>query len=167
MSVDSRSFRKALGCFATGVTVVTALDPDTQTPVGVTISAFSSLSLDPPLVLFCLGNRTSSLNVFRRSGHFVVNVLSELQRDLSMRFAGRMEDKWSGVGREAWSSGAPVLAGCLANLECAVERAVDGGDHTIFIGSIIRMRHQEGGSPLVYFRGNYMEPPPAPLGEVM
>ncbi len=159
MSVDSRSFRKALGCFATGVTVVTTLDPDSGAPVGVTVSAFSSLSLEPPLVLFCLGNRTASLECYRRCGHFAINVLSELQRDLSIRFASRAENKWAGIVPETWNSGVPILPGCLANLECSVHGILDGGDHTIFVGRIERLRHQEGGSPLIYFRGSYLEPP--------
>jgi flavin reductase (DIM6/NTAB) family NADH-FMN oxidoreductase RutF len=165
MPVDSRSFRKALGCFATGVTVVTTLDPDTAAPVGVTVSAFSSLSLEPPLVLFCLGNRTTNLDSYRRSSHFAVNVLSELQRDLSLRFASKAENKWTGIVAETWDSGVPILPGCLANLECAVTSVQDGGDHTIFVGRIERLRHQEGGSPLIYFRGSYLEPPVCLGGE--
>ncbi|MGE5502974.1 MAG: flavin reductase family protein [Actinomycetota bacterium] len=161
MSVDDRSFRKALGCFATGVTVVTALDGARQ-PVGVTVSAFSSLSLDPPLVLFCLGLQTSTLDAFRGFGHFAVNVLSERQRDLSIRFAGRSADKWAGLAFDTWDSGVPILKDCLANLECSLVGTQDGGDHLIFIGRVERMRHQEGGSPLVYFRGAYMDLPKVP-----
>jgi flavin reductase (DIM6/NTAB) family NADH-FMN oxidoreductase RutF len=162
MALDSRSFRKALGCFASGVTVVTALDPDGKAPVGVTVSAFSSLSLDPPLVLFCLGNQTSSLQVFRAAGHFAINILAEEQRDLSIQFASRGEDKWKGVSWSTWDSGAPILKNCLANLECRTVNMVDGGDHQIFVGEVQRMKHQEGGSPLIYFRGSYMDlAPPA------
>jgi flavin reductase (DIM6/NTAB) family NADH-FMN oxidoreductase RutF len=167
MSLDPRSFRKTLGCFASGVTVVTALTPETREPVGVTVSAFSSLSLDPPLVLFCLGNSTSSMEAFKTFGHFAVNILSEHQRDLSIRFASRSEDKWQGVAQSAWDSGAPILSGCLANLECSLVNVVDGGDHQIFIGKVIRMKHQEGGSPLVYFRGSYMDPAQPPLTDVV
>lgn len=157
MPVDQRSFRKALGCFASGVTVVTTLYPETRAPAGVTVSAFSSLSLDPPLVLFCLGNRTSSLDAFRSYGHFAINILSEGQRDLSIRFASRSGDKWAGVAAEAGESGVPLIADCLANLECRLVQVVEGGDHQIFIGEVIRLKHQEGGSPLVYFRGAYMD----------
>ena len=162
MPLDSRSFRKALGCFASGVTVITALNPQTKDPVGVTVSAFSSVSLDPPLVMFCLGNKTSSLDSFKTFGHFAVNVLSETQRDLSIRFASRAEDKWTGMAWDKWESGAPILAHCLTNLECSVVQVIDGGDHQIFIGRVERMKHQEGGSPLIYFRGSYLElgPPP-------
>lgn len=162
MSIDQRSFRKALGCFATGVTVVTTLTPQTRTPVGVTVSAFSSLSLDPPLVLFCLGKQTSSLEAFKDFGHFGVNVLAETQRDLSIRFASRSDDKWAGMSFEAGESGVPWLSDCLANLECRLVNAIDGGDHLILVGEVKRLRHQEGGSPLIYFRGAYMEPCPMP-----
>ncbi|CAA7622303.1 flavin reductase family protein [Magnetospirillum sp. SS-4] len=157
MPLDSRSFRKALGCFASGVTVVTAVNPATGEPVGVTVSAFSSLSLEPPLVLFCLGNATLSLDAFRTAGHFAVNILSESQRDLSIRFASRTEDKWKGVAWESWDSGAPILANCLTSLECSTVQTMDGGDHVIFVGRVERMRHQEGGSPLIYFRGSYLD----------
>lgn len=167
MPVDPRSFRKALGCFATGVTVVTTLNPDTGAPVGVTISAFASLSLEPPLVLFCLGNRTSALDCYRRSSHFAVNVLSELQRDLSIRFASKAENKWDGIVVETWDSGVPILPGCLANLECSVAGVQDGGDHAILIGRVERLRHQEGGSPLIYFRGSYLDPPLNLSGQAM
>lgn len=157
MSLDSRSFRKALGCFASGVTVVTTLVPGTKAPVGVTVSAFSSLSLDPPLVLFCLGNATSSLDAFKTFGHFAVNVLTESQRDMSIRFASRTDDKWAGVSWSAWDSGVPILPDCLAVLECALVQVVDGGDHQIFIGRVEKMKHRESGSPLVYFRGSYLD----------
>lgn len=167
MSLDSRSFRKTLGCFASGVTVVTTLSPDSREPLGVTVSAFSSLSLDPPLVLFCLGNTTSSLEAFKSNGHFAINILSEHQRDLSIRFASRSGDKWKGLSWDAWNSGVPILSGCLANLECSLVRVEDGGDHQIFIGRVERMKHQEGGSPLVYFRGSYMDLAPAALGDVI
>lgn len=163
MSVDQRSFRKALGCFASGVTVVTSLQPDTRAPAGVTVSAFSSLSLDPPMVLFCLGAKTSSIEAFKTFGHFAINILSEGQRDLSIRFASRTEDKWLGVEWESWDSGVPILGGCLTNLECALEAVHEGGDHLIFIGKVTRMKYLEGGSPLIYFRGGYMDLPP-PVG---
>jgi flavin reductase (DIM6/NTAB) family NADH-FMN oxidoreductase RutF len=160
MSLDQRSFRKALGCFATGVTVVTTRDPAASAPIGVTVSAFSSLSLEPPLVLFCLGLKTSSLEAYRQFGYFGINVLSENQRDLSIRFASRSEDKWKGIDWEPGVTGVPLLPGCIASLECKLVNTVEGGDHLIFIGEVQRLTHQEGGAPLVYFRGAYMDTPP-------
>lgn len=167
MSLDQRSFRKALGCFATGVTVVTTLQPETKAPCGVTVSAFSSLSLEPPLVLFCLGLKTSSIESYKNFGYFGINVLSENQRDLSIRFAGRSEEKWAGVNWEPGASGVPLLSGCIASLECKLVNTVVGGDHLILIGEVQHLTHQEGGSPLVYFRGAYMDyGPPPPVGKV-
>ena len=157
MTVDPRSFRKALGCFATGVTVVTSVNPGDSGPVGVTVSAFSSLSLEPPLVLFCLGNKTSSLGIYKQNGRFVINVLAETQRDLSIRFASRSDDKWAGVVSEPGLGGVPVLSGCIANLECVLVNTIDGGDHVIFIGRVENIHYQEGGAPLLYFRGGYMD----------
>lgn len=164
MSIDQRSFRKALGCFASGVTVVTTLNPQTKAPAGVTVSAFSSLSLDPPLVLFCLGKKTSSLDSFKDFGHFAINILAETQRDISIRFASRSDDKWAGVLTEAGDSGVPLIADCLANLECKLVQTIDGGDHLIFVGEVVKLKHQEAGSPLIYFRGAYLEPHPIPGG---
>lgn len=162
MSVDQRAFRKALGCFATGVTVVTTLHPDSKMPAGVTVSAFSSLSLEPPLVLFCLGGKTSSIDSFKTNGHFAINVLAEGQRDLSIRFASRSEDKWAGMKWESGLGGVPLLNGCLATLECKLVNTFEGGDHLIFVGEVQNLTHQEGGLPLVYFRGAYMDFGPLP-----
>lgn len=153
MQVDDRSFRKALGCFATGVTVISTVDSHNH-PVGVTVSAFSSLSLDPPLVLFCLDKRTSSLDAFRE-GYFAINILREDQRQLSIQFASKKEDKWVGVDYAMSKLGVPVLKDVLAHLECKVQSVLDGGDHLIFIGGVEHIDHQTGGQPLVYFRGAY------------
>lgn len=153
MTVDERSFRKALGCFASGVTVVTAAD-EAGRPVGVTVSAFSSVSLDPPLVLFCMDKSTKSLDAFK-GGRFAVNILNETQRQLSIQFASRMENKWDGVDYETGAHGVPLLQGCLARLECSLHELVEGGDHLIFIGRVENLDHSTGGHPLVYFRGAY------------
>ncbi|WP_142846953.1 flavin reductase family protein [Telmatospirillum sp. J64-1] len=156
MTVDPRSFRKALGCFPTGVTVVTTVS-ETGQPVGVTVSAFSSLSLEPPLVLFCLDKKNNSLEALRASGHFVINVLRDDQRELSIRFSSRMEEKWKGLSYDSWVTGSPVLPGCLANIECRTSEVIDGGDHAIFIGQVVRLESRPAGQPLVYFRGAYAD----------
>lgn len=154
MSFNPRTFRNALGCFPTGVTVVTTLSGNAL-PVGVTISSFTSLSLAPPLVLFCLDEQNSELEAFLQNGHFSINVLREEQRELSLRFASRQEDKWQGVAYEIWSSGVPILSDCLANFECSLADVHSGGDHRIFVGRVERMHHAATGRPLVYWRGNY------------
>jgi flavin reductase (DIM6/NTAB) family NADH-FMN oxidoreductase RutF len=154
MSVDDRSFRRALGSFATGVTIVTTADANGG-PVGVTVSSFSSVSLDPPLVMFCLGEKTSSLKAFKEWGHFAVNILGEKQRELSIIFSNKKGDKFAEIDYAKNAHGCPVIAGCLANLECRTEKIVEAGDHLIFIGRVEKITFSPGGQPLLYFRGAY------------
>jgi len=152
--IDPLSLRKALGCFATGVTVVTGLGPDGE-KLGVTASSFNSVSLDPPLVLFSLNRRAYSMPGFLESGHFAINVLREGQEELANRFATPLHDKWSGIEFEIWDFGCPILADALANFECKTRFTYDGGDHVIFVGGVERMRADLEGHPLVFFRGRY------------
>ncbi|MBB4284952.1 flavin reductase family protein [Roseospira goensis] len=153
MSVDQLSFRKTMGCFASGVTVVTARTGQGR-PVGLTVNAFSSLSLAPPLVLVCLDHRVAHLEAFR-AGPFVVNMLTEAQRDLSQRFAEKREDRFDGVDYVDGRNGVPVLSGGLAWVECETQEVVTGGDHDIIIGAVTHVAHQAAARPLVYFRGDY------------
>src|SRR3954471_13888482 len=120
MKFDRRAFRNALGCFATGVTVITTVT-DAGEPVGLTANSFSSVSLDPPLVLFCLGRNSQSFEAFTAAGRFAVNVLAEEQRDLSVRFSTAIGDRGEGVAWKTWETGAPILSGCLASLDCETE----------------------------------------------
>jgi flavin reductase (DIM6/NTAB) family NADH-FMN oxidoreductase RutF len=152
--LDAQAFRTALGCFATGITIVTAVAPAGE-PLGVTANSFNSVSLDPPLVLFSLHRAAYSLGAFAEGGHFAVNILREEQRDLSIRFAQAGGDKWSGLDYETWSTGAPIITGCLAAFECRTRALYDGGDHVIFLGQVLRLRATDGGRPLLYFRGRY------------
>ncbi len=154
MTSDSRRFRGALGRFATGVTVVTGLMPD-GTPAGVTVSAFTSVSLRPPLVLISLADTTACLDAFVNGDRFAVNVLGEDQHTLSLTFASRRKDKFKGVDYGTWDSGCPILPGCLANLECTRMAVHQGGDHVVVIGEVDRMEHSEDGNPLLYYRGSY------------
>ncbi|MGQ9369956.1 flavin reductase family protein [Azospirillum sp. A39] len=155
MTIDSRAFRNALGTFATGITVITTRCPD-GTPVGVTVNSFSSVSLDPPLVLFCLGRESRSFDVLAHGTCFAVNVLAEEQQELSARFSrGDEQDRWEGIEVERWETGAPILRGCLANLDCTKEAVHDGGDHVILVGRVRRLGAREAGNPLLYFRGGY------------
>lgn len=155
MNIDSRSFRNAMACFASGITVVTTSTPDGR-KLGLTVSAFSSLSLEPPLVLVCLDKRTSDIEDFR-AGYFGVNVLREDQKEVSIRFATRNGDKWSKTPYEIGDCGCPLIKNCLANLECAVETVYDGGDHVIVVGRVVRLAYSAGGQPLIYFRSSYAE----------
>ena len=159
MTLDSRRFRGALGRFATGVTVVTGLMPD-GTPAGVTVNAFTALSLRPPLVLISLADSTTCLDAFVKGDRFAINVLGEDQHNLSLAFATQRKDKFKGLVYETWDSGCPILPGCLANLECTRVAVHQGGDHVIVIGEVDRMEHSEDGNPLLYYRGSY-----ARLGE--
>lgn len=150
---DKRAFRDALGRFVTGVTVVTARRPD-GAPVGVTINSFTSVSLDPPLVLFCLALTARSLPVFRSAGAFAVSVLAEDQKDCSARFA-RLPDEWDGIETEIWDTGAPLLKGAVAGFDCVTHTIHDGGDHLILVGRVVRFAGAPGVAPLVYHQGRY------------
>ncbi|MBT4219115.1 MAG: flavin reductase family protein [Rhodospirillaceae bacterium] len=154
MTIDPTTFRNGLGRFATGITIVTGISDD-GSPVGVTVNAFSSLSLEPPLVLFCLGRKTFCLDAFTSGRGFALNVLSEPQRHLSETFSKPLDDRFEGVDHDFWDSGAPILDGCLANLECDLETVHDGGDHVIIIGRVVRLMQAEKGQPLLYFMGDY------------
>lgn len=154
MTVEPNEFRDALSYFASGVCVVTAV-ADGGVPVGVTITAFSSLSLDPPLVLFCLGNKTSNLETFTSGERFAVNILTEDQGEISEIFASQNSDKFASVRYTDPEGGCPLLVGCLTSLECSLVATHDGGDHVIVIGRVDRIRNGQGGTPLLHYRGNY------------
>ena len=153
MPITKDEFRTALGRFASGVTVVTTRDAEHK-PQGLTVSAFTSLSLDPPLVLICIDNKSGSHSAFLKSGAFVVNLLADDQESLSRHFASKTPDKFAGVVYREGINRMPVLEGALANLECRLVRAHEGGDHTIFIGEI-ETTTIRGGQPLLYFQGKY------------
>ncbi len=133
--VDPRVLRGVLGAYTTGVTVITTLDPDGQ-PCGVTANSFSSVSLDPPLVLWSQALAARSHPAFARNDRFVVNILADNQVDLSTRFATAGADKFSGVACHGGIGGLPVLENCAAVLECIKVATYPGGDHAVFLGQI-------------------------------
>jgi flavin reductase (DIM6/NTAB) family NADH-FMN oxidoreductase RutF/pimeloyl-ACP methyl ester carboxylesterase len=151
---DPRTLRDALGCFATGVTIVTSLDPEGK-PIGLTANSFTSVSLDPPLILFCLAKSSGSLPALTASSHFAINVLHMGQQLSSNRFAKRDEERFSAVEWETWQSGVPILSGSLASFECERHELVDAGDHLVFIGRVIMAKFEPRRDPLLYFRGKY------------
>jgi flavin reductase (DIM6/NTAB) family NADH-FMN oxidoreductase RutF len=153
---DCRAFRDTLGCFATGVTVITALNPDGM-PVGLTISSFNSVSLDPPLILWSLSADSPSLEAFRGATHYAVNVLSADQQEISDNFAARTGDRFAGVALRRSSRGLPLIDGCCAYFECANELQYPGGDHLIFVGRVEHFVQGEATSPLVFHGGRYRE----------
>lgn len=155
MGVSKDEFRNTLGRFASGVTIVTAKGADGQ-PCGITVSAFSSVSLDPPLVLVCIDKRASLHACMCEGVHFAVNILSEDQEVLSRRFASKDEDRFSGTGYCESSLGTPLIDGSLATLECRVLHAYPGGDHTIVVGEVESTSVADG-KPLAYFRGGYTQ----------
>lgn len=157
MSIDERMFRRTVGTFATGISVVTSINPDGGLPVGLTVNAFSSVSLDPPQVLVCLGRQSTSIEPIKAHGYFAVNILSSTQKDISIRFANKSDDKWGGVDYSPGLEGIPLLAGCIAHLQCSVVSTVVSGDHVIVIGEVVQADHNVSGAPLVYFRGAYID----------
>jgi len=155
-SLSSGEIRRALGHFATGVTVVTSRAPD-GAPVGTTASAVSSLSLTPPLILVCLDRASETLAAIRSHGAFAVNVLAEDQEHLSPNFARRgTAATWEEIGHRIGRTDCPRLDDVLAVLECRLERCVDGGDHEIVIGALAALeRSGENVGPLLHYRGSY------------
>jgi flavin reductase (DIM6/NTAB) family NADH-FMN oxidoreductase RutF/pimeloyl-ACP methyl ester carboxylesterase len=151
---DARTFRDALGCFATGVTVVTALSAD-GTPIGLTANSFTSVSLDPPLLLVCIANTAGSAAVLRDAERFAVNVLQIGQQPTSNRFAGKGEDRFAVTPWEIGEYGTPVLTGSLSSFECARDAIHDGGDHFILVGRVLKAIFEPRRDPLLYFRGKY------------
>jgi flavin reductase (DIM6/NTAB) family NADH-FMN oxidoreductase RutF len=151
--LDRRDFRRALGQFATGVTVVTARTPDGR-KVGVTVNSFSSVSLDPPLVLWSLSRQAPSFADFAHATHFAVNVLAANQHHLSRQFSTPLPDKFSGVEFVEGAGGVPVLSGVNAHFICRNVRQYDGGDHLIFLGEVEDYKFSDG-EPLVFHSGRY------------
>lgn len=153
MPISPDEFRTALSRFASGVTVVTTKDALGKL-YGITVSAFCSVSLEPPLVLVCIETVTGSHRALSESGIFVVNFLDRSQEVLSEKFASPSDDKFEDVDMSLNIDGIPVLSGCLANLECRVWQAYAGGDHTIFVGEVENLTVGDG-DPLLYFRSDY------------
>jgi flavin reductase (DIM6/NTAB) family NADH-FMN oxidoreductase RutF len=156
MTFDARSFRHAMGCFATGITVVTSVGLDGEY-LGFTANSFNSVSLDPPLVLFSLDRGAYSLKAFEAAGVFAINILSEDQQAVSVAFARALSNKWEGVRTEVWETGSPILVDALASFDCQTTSMHDGGDHVIFVGRVLRLRSAGEARPLLYFRGAYRQ----------
>jgi flavin reductase (DIM6/NTAB) family NADH-FMN oxidoreductase RutF len=155
-SLTKEHFRRVMGQFATGVTVVTTRLGDEVH--GLTANAVCSVSLKPLLVLVCVDHAADTHPLLERSGVFAVNILSHEQEDLSRLFAGPTEEKagrLEAMGYRTAVTGAPIIDGCLAYLDCRVVAAYPGGDHTIFVGQVEEAEIGEEGAPLIFFRGGY------------
>jgi flavin reductase (DIM6/NTAB) family NADH-FMN oxidoreductase RutF len=153
--VSSDEFRRACGRFATGVAIAGAMDAN-GVPHGLTVNSFSSVSLEPPLILICLGHAIARIDVFREARFFGLSVLRADQRDLSERFAERMDNRFDGLPWRRGETGAPLLDGVLAQIECATVRRVTAGDHDIFVAEMLAAEVYEG-EPLIYYASTYRE----------
>ena len=150
---DPRTLRDALGCFATGVTVVTCLHDGV--PAGLTVNSFTSVSLDPPLLLVCIHKQAASAEALVGAECFAINVLQTGQQPASITFSTRVEDRF---GKTPWScgeGGAPILAESRCGFECERFAAYDGGDHHILVGQVMKASFDAGLDPLLFFRGRY------------
>lgn len=152
--IDTRSLRNVLGCYATGVAVIAARTSSLE-HVGVTVNSFSSLSLDPPLVQFSLVKTAGVLTHFQQAEHFSVNILSSKQEAISNMFARPSTASWDSVDYACGEDGCALLAGCVAQLECRRRDEIDGGDHRIFIGTVVRFHLMGPAHPLLFYRGRY------------
>jgi flavin reductase (DIM6/NTAB) family NADH-FMN oxidoreductase RutF len=151
---DQRTLRDALGCFATGVTVVTCLNAHGE-PAGITVNSFTSVSLDPPLLLVCLHKQAASAAALIEASHFAINVLQTGQQPASITFSTRVEDRFGTMPWSCGEAGAPILKDSLGVFECERFAVYDGGDHHILVGQVIKASFDTGLDPLLYFRGRY------------
>jgi len=151
---DPRTLRDALGCFATGVTVVTALDEQGR-PAGLTVNSFTSVSLDPPLLLVCIHKQAAAAGPLTGAASFAINVLQTGQQPASITFSTRGEDRFGCTPWSRGESGAPILGDSLCVFECERFAVYDGGDHHILVGQVVKASFDAGLDPLLYFRGSY------------
>jgi len=161
-ALDPRAFRRALGNFATGVTIITAVTPEGDR-AGVTANSFNSVSLDPPLVLWSLDKRSGAWAVFQRASHFAVNILASDQIPLSNQFARPASDKFAGVETREGHGGGLLLDGCAASFQCEKHQVIDAGDHWLLIGHVLAFE-DAGRAPLLYHQGAYSMVLPHPHG---
>lgn len=154
---DEARYRRVLGHFATGVTVVaaTAGAAGSEEPIGLAVNSFTSVSLSPPLVAFCVAQESSTWPRIRESEGFCVNILAEDQEEISRVFATPRARRFAGVGWRPAPSGAPILAGVLAWIDCVIEHEQEAGDHLLVIGAVTDLEVVRPGGPLVFYRGGY------------
>lgn len=149
---DTMALRRAFGAFTTGVTIVTALAADGR-PIGLTVNSFASVSLEPPLLMWCLAGRSANAEVFRAASSYAVNILGADQEALCRRFCSRdVADRFAGVDWVAGETGVPLLQGCVARFECVADQALQVGDHHVFIGRVTAFASSSG-EPLVFSHG--------------
>lgn len=152
---DQKQLRSVLGSFLTGVTVVATRTPEGD-PVGFTANSFTSVSLDPPLILVCLANSSGNIDVFSKNSSFAVNILSNQQQTISNTFASPVDDRFAGLEFRQEVTGSPIIEHCAAWLDCEMHETVEGGDHVIMIGRVVGCGQLEHG-PLAYYQGGYVD----------
>lgn len=153
--IDQRDFRRALGYFPTGVAIVTTRTPEGR-PIGLTINSFSSLSLDPPLIMWSLANRSVSLSAFQESSYFAINILNRDQVEAALGFASSdVQDRFALVSHADGQEGVPLIDNCVATFVCENYQQYPGGDHTIFIGQVVRHSTIAEHEPAVFHRGQF------------
>lgn len=156
MPIESEEFRVALGKFATGICLITRPKKENDTaPTGIVVNSFTSVSLDPPRVLWCLDKNSNRFEPFMECDSFGVNILAADQRDLSDGFTGGTLSDFDEIKTESWATGAALLPASMVNMECAVVDRVECGDHFIIVGEVSRIRINDSASPLVYHMGQY------------
>ena len=153
--IEARRFRTILGHFATGVVAITAIDEETGRPAGLAANSFTSVSLEPALVSFCVAHTSTTWPRLRRAGRFCVNILSAPQLEVCRRLAAKGGDKFAGLPWTASPGGGPVIDGALAWLECSVEAEHPAGDHKIVVARVHHLDRHDDGEPLVFYRGSY------------
>lgn len=158
--IDPKEFRRTAGKFLTGVTIATSRAAD-GTPHGLTANSFTTVSLTPPLILFCIDSRARLLEHFVDTGYFGINILSEQQQELSSKFARPNIDRFDGVEWYEGRTGAPLFAGSMAIMECKLVQSVQAGDHLILVGEVVHLDYADG-NPLAYFSGCYRQIAPLP-----
>jgi flavin reductase (DIM6/NTAB) family NADH-FMN oxidoreductase RutF len=158
MSFTPREFRDALGLFPTGVAIVTTVDAQGQ-PAGITVNSFTSVSLDPPLILVSIARTSRSFDLFNTVEHFAVNLLREEQRHVSSAFASPTADRFGAVKHSPGHANSPLIEAHLVAFECEAFARYDGGDHVLLIGKVLRLNHDPNlpPKPLLYYRGQYRE----------
>ena len=152
--MTSEEFRKVCSRFATGVAVLTVSD-SAGAPHGLTVNSFTSVSVDPPLVLVCVDNSCTLLPLFESAFHFGLSFLDEQQQDISLRFAFVPERRFDGVNWRSGASGIPVIDGTLGWMECRIDQRIPAGDHLILIGEVVSAGTSPDGRPLIYFGSGY------------
>lgn len=153
--IDPRTLRNALGCYATGVAIITTLEEGEGKHVGVTVNSFASVSLTPPLILFSLVRNANILAAFQSGQHFTVNILSHAQEQLSNMFARPSTASFENVRFNIGDNGCALFAGTQAQLECRKHAELDGGDHIILLGEVTRVHQHAPAEPLLFYRGRY------------